>query len=260
MSQVTVSNFAALWTAKHAGFTGAEWGEVVGQHPTTEFGLRTREVDPLRIHFHTQCSSHEGLGFSTCEERRTVSLGGHADARVDETNLIGGATINATTLRNHLVPHDLAHQLVPCFLGIIGLRFNDVFIRLAFKQRFNHCIACSLELLFALMLSGNGHGFNKAGFSVGINEGHHVSVQFGCWRNFCLLNTGNRTKLIDGSDDLLDFAVSVVHGVHHGVFGHLVGTTFHHAHGIGRTGNHQVHLGNFHLSAAWVYNQLTVDR
>ena len=54
--------------------------------------------------------------------------------------------------------------------------------------------------------------------------------------------------------------MGTVHGIHHDVFGQLVGATFNHADRVGGTGNNQVELGDFHLGTAGVYEGLTLNQ
>ena len=66
-------------------------------------------------------------------------------------------------------------------------------------------------------------------------------------------------RLFDGADDLLDLIVREVHGVHHGVLGHLVGAALDHADRVDGSRHDQVELGLFHLSPARVGHELAIN-
>ena len=254
-----MTNLTTLRTAKHASLTGAEWWEVVGQHPPTELLLSTGVVDALGVHLHSESSRHEGLSLSTGEERRAVGVGGLRDAAVDEANLIGRATVDACAGREDLLPHDLSDQLVPGFLGLARLGVDHVGVSLTIKELLDDGIARSLEGHLALVLAGDAHGLGEAVGAVGCDKLDDVSIQLGCGWHLCLLDARDGLELFDCADDLLDLLVREVHGVHHGVLGHLVGAALDHADRVDGSRHDQVELGLFHLSAARVGDECAVD-
>src|SRR5690606_23082591 len=91
--QTAVTDFTTTSTTHAATLAHRERREVVVQHERVFF-LAFQGVQQLCVTGSAQSRDYQGLGFTTGEQRRTVSLGQHADFDVQRAHGASVATVD----------------------------------------------------------------------------------------------------------------------------------------------------------------------
>ena len=198
------------------------------------FFLAFQGVQQLCVTGSTQSRDYQGLGFTTGEQRRTVSLRQNADFDVQRTHGAGVATVDTWLAVNDVFANgavfdftegcfDFAGRRLAFFAGQLG---NDLVLQLA-----QACVTVGLD--------SDGVGVGDSSAELGADSAQQCG---GFWLRSpgpgWLGSFGG--QFFNGVDHHLELVVSKQYGAQHLVFGQLFGFRFNHQYGFRSTGNNHV--------------------
>ncbi len=215
-------------------------------------------VDDLLVLTGAQRGDHDGLGFTTGEQGRTVGPRQHADFGGDRTNRLGVATVDTIARIQDIAADDVAFQL----LQDTAQGSPDQILVQAFVggQLFGDLGFDGADLFLALLLDGFLIGVTQPGFGQSLDLFGQRLLAFRLGRNVeRLLGTGFG-QFDDRLDHVLVGLVAEHHRAQHVVFRQFVGFGFDHQHAFVGAGDDQVQLGIGHLVQGRVEDEFTVDQ
>ncbi|MNB88788.1 hypothetical protein D3C75_358080 [compost metagenome] len=240
LGQTTVTDFTTLGAAHHAGLADAVRREVVVQHEAVGT-VASQLVDVLGVTLGTQGRNHDRLSLTTGEQGGAVSARQDAGADGQGTDHFRIATIDARLATDHTATDDAAFQAVELFADLLGIFFHA-----GGDDLLNHTGLDGTDGGVTHGLLGDAVGFTQFGGGQLGNLGFQRFVD-GRWSPVPRLGTHVGGEFVDGVDHHLHLLVAIDHGAQHHLFGEDGRFGFHHQHGVGGTGNHQIQiaLGQF---------------
>ena len=261
--EMAVTDFAAAH-AEALAFTHAVRREIVMQHVALgAFALQAFVA--LFVGLGAERADHETLGFATLEDCRTVSARENAEFDFDRADFGRRTAVEAHVFVQDHFAHGCAFVVAEDCLSV-GNESRILFFVLADDGEnafvFEHLRAevCHSRIEVGLHHVGVDvlvqfvpHDFLHRGEKLFVGFANVLRLEF-----HLRLSAAVHQFLL-GLAHELDGFVTGENCVDHRVFGHFVGTAFHHADGIFGTGDHQVQIGAGHLFVGGHHDVLTID-
>ena len=251
LGQTAVTDFAALRATHHAGLADAVWREVVVQHEAIG-AVAGQLVDVLGVTLGTQGCNDHGLGFTTGEQGGAVGTRQYAGGDGQGADHLRIATIDTRLATNDATTDDAAFQAVELFADLLGIFFHA-----GSDHLLNHASLDGTDGFVTHGLLGDAVGFTQLSCRQLGNLGFQRFVD-GRRSPVPRLGADVGSEFVDGVDNGLHLLVTKDHGAQHHLFGEDGRFGFHHQHGVGGTGNHQIQIALGQFGSGRVQHVLTV--
>src|SRR5687767_5867059 len=137
-----MADLASARTAQKLDLSNAEWREIIMQHELFVV-FADQRIDLLFVRSRPERRHHQGLCFTACEQRRSVSSRQHFDLAADRSNILQASPIDTALLLNHQAAEELSPELIES-------PFNVLFSVRKFRKSLRHDLALHLaDLLIA---------------------------------------------------------------------------------------------------------------
>ena len=228
-------------------------------------GGRVEVVELLGIARRAEGGAGEHLGEAPLEQARAMHpLGQHANGRLDWTNLIEAAAIDALALLEDLLAHQFlgeALEAVAQHLAVAAHHQLDGVVVFESGDLLAHGGLDGIELAIALGLGLAElleHLTDRFGAFLLQEGGQGWIFHLGFGNH--LLDTQIAQQLELGLDQFAHGFVAEVDRLDHVLLGQLVGACLHHHHTGGRAGHHQVKIAALNLPVAGVEHEVVAQQ
>ncbi len=211
-------------------------------------------VDVLFVLAGAERGHHHRLGFAAGKQRRAMSAGQYANFRDDVADGLGIAAVDALAGIEDVPANDLGFQLLEHASDAQLVVFRLLALREVVRHHFFLRLA---DRVVAILLDRNGVG--RAQILLDQPEYFLLQHAFVDDLDFARFLRGLLGQFDDRLDDRLEMPVSEHHRAEHDVFVEFLGFRFHHQHGIGGAGDHEVELGFGHFVERRIEHILVVD-
>ena len=217
LRQVAVADLAAAGAAGCAGFAGGVRRHVIVMDVALERGVG-QVVHHLGIFGGAQGADGQGLGLAAGEQAGAVHTGQHTDFGGQRADLIDAAAVNTLAFFQQPGAHNLLLQLIADQIQVGGVQFG-VFLGNSIHDGQHGGIAD----VFVVGVHGSLDIFQV----LGVHIRQQSVVQF--HRGKALLRLADLcNNAVHKGEQLFDFLMASLDGVHHDLFGHFVGAGFNH--------------------------------
>ena len=252
LGQTAVADFTALGRTHATHFAGSKGRHVVVEQEGV-FEFASQRVDALCIALSTQSGHHQGLCFTTGEQRRAVGTGQHGVADFDGTHRACVAAVDAGLTRQDLRAHNVGFDVEQHVLHLHRIKRHALLCQSSLHVRISCAASQGTHLFVALLVSSTQLGFTQF---------NHLGNQHFILGRRSPIPSGLATfthQVVNGVDSDLALLMAVDHRTQHHFFRQLLRFGFHHQHGRLSACNHQIHQRILALCLTGVQHVFAID-